>query len=169
MIHDKACCKPSVLCEPFLWCISLPGKHVWNIAYNQLQEILIPLPVKTGKHWDTCLKQTASFNWEKNSGGAFNSPSYAETGYGLSQQLPRRGWMPRSHTDCYTLPWEGGSGVWDTEAAHWYVPKMATCWVSVPWLCLFPYLFPQCGILPCGIFLWQHNVVHHISVLLNNK
>lgn len=171
MIHDKACCKPSVLCEPSLWHVSLPGKqsHVCNIMYDQLQENLIALPV-------TRLTSTGVPFWSRlwltekiRARGTFNSLSFAEMGYGLSQQLPRGVWVPGPHSDCCTLAWEEVSDVWDTKAALWYVPNMVSCWVFVSWLCLFPYLPPPWGIPLCGIFLCQHSSADNIHVLLNNQ
>lgn len=92
-----ACCKPPVFCEPSMWHASLPGKqsHVCNTAYNQLQENLIALLV-------TRLASTEAPVWsrllllteKRKARGTFNSLSYAEKDYGLSQQLPRRGWVP---------------------------------------------------------------------------
>lgn len=162
-----ACCKPSVFCEPSVWHASLPGKqsHVCNTAYNQPQEDFIALSV-------TRLSSTEAPVWsrllllteKRKSRSTFNSLSYAEKDYGLSQLLPRRGWVPGLHSGSYTLAWAGRSGVKDTEAALWCVPTMASCWVFVPWLCLFPSLLPS-----CGIFLCQHNSVYHFAVLFNNQ
>lgn len=162
-----ACCKPPVFCEPSMWHASLPGKqsHVCNTAYNQLQENLIALLV-------TRLASTEAPVWsrllllteKRKARGTFNSLSYAEKDYGLSQQLPRRGWVPGLHRDSYTLAWAGRSGVKDTETALWRVLTMASCWVFVSWLCLFPSLPPS-----CGIFLCQHNSVYHFALLLNNQ
>lgn len=112
MIYDKACCKPSVLCEQSIWLISLPGKlpHVCNIAYNHLQENFIALPVTrlagTGTPvWSRVLQLSE----KRKARGTLNSLSNAEMCCGLSQQLPRTGWVPGLHSGCFTLPWEGGS------------------------------------------------------------
>lgn len=159
-----------------LWTISLTRFSSWETV-TCMQYYVRPAAGKShctacdkaDKHWGTFLKQTLWLTEKIRARGTFNSLSFAEMGYGLSQQLPRGVWVPGPHSDCCTLAWEEVSDVWDTKAALWYVPNMVSCWVFVSWLCLFPYLPPPWGIPLCGIFLCQHSSADNIHVLLNNQ
>lgn len=154
------------LCTIYLTCFSS-----WETVYNQVQENFFALPVRRLARTGTPVWS----NWllwlteKRKTRGTFSSLSYAEMDYGLSQQLPRRCWVPVLHSGCCTLAWEGGSGVWDTKTALCCVPNMASCWVLVSRLCHFPYLSPQHGIPPGGIILCQHNSVYHSIVLLKDQ